>query len=317
MIRIALAALGLPALAFAADGATPLMGDVQNGARLYRVHCASCHGMDKSGNGPLAEAVGKVAPIPDLADPAVLLRYDDPALAAFLGKGAPPAMPPFEQALSVLDTQDLIAFLRDGMVKVSDYWPATAKYTAKIYTLDSYAAEKVEKATSDKVTEAEKQMLILVGFLGEIGQDGPEMVPQDPRLLDQLPWKRKSGYLAFVPVPFEKKTYSVGMALDTDGFIAKINTTTGTPAERAKLDAMLKAFEGLGGRNAAKKPLEVPKSAKVKPTPQVIKAVSRGFWRAIGAMGLHDKEERDRHMFDADFGDASMEAGEMETKKKK
>ena len=76
---------------------------------------------------------------------------------------------------------------------------------------------------------------------------------------------------------------------DGEGMIAMLKASPGTPAERAKLDPLLAPFLDLGGRNAAKKLLELPKGTKVKVPPEVIKAVSRGFWRAIGAIGLHDK----------------------------
>lgn len=320
--RIALALLAAAGLARAEEpapaGPQPMMGDVANGARLYRVHCAACHGSGRTGNGPLAPEVNKSKRVPDLNEPALMLSFDTPSLAELIGKGEPPAMPGFGQALSILDTFDLMAFLREGMVTVEDFWPATARYTAKNYKLDEYAIEKVEKSMGDKVADAEKNMLLMVGFLGDVGRDGPEIVPQDPRLLDSLPWRRKTGYLSFVPVTLSGKTYTIGMAIDTEGTIALLKTATGSAPDRGKLDALLLPFDGLGGRNAAKKPLEIPKGTKVKVPPELVKTVSRGFWRTIGAIGLHDKEERDRHVFDADYGDPTMEAGgDMEMKKKK
>ena len=45
------------AAAFAADPST----EESDGALLYRVHCASCHGLDARGDGPMREVL-KVAP---------------------------------------------------------------------------------------------------------------------------------------------------------------------------------------------------------------------------------------------------------------
>ncbi|MEJ6478091.1 MAG: c-type cytochrome [Octadecabacter sp.] len=45
--------------------ATPLIAqDVDNGSALYQRHCATCHGLDASGNGPMAPAL--VIQPPDL-----------------------------------------------------------------------------------------------------------------------------------------------------------------------------------------------------------------------------------------------------------
>ena len=45
--------------------ATPLIAqDVENGSALYQRHCATCHGLDASGDGPMAPAL--VIQPPDL-----------------------------------------------------------------------------------------------------------------------------------------------------------------------------------------------------------------------------------------------------------
>ena len=45
--------------------ATPLIAqDVENGSALYQQHCATCHGLDASGDGPMAPAL--VIQPPDL-----------------------------------------------------------------------------------------------------------------------------------------------------------------------------------------------------------------------------------------------------------
>ena len=63
MRRILLAALALSAAAAHAES-NPDPASAQEGGRLFRIHCASCHGREAHGDGPLADVM-RVSP-PDL-----------------------------------------------------------------------------------------------------------------------------------------------------------------------------------------------------------------------------------------------------------
>ncbi|TMV07886.1 cytochrome c [Ruegeria sediminis] len=54
-MRTVFGKLQITALALAAVWASPLPAqDAERGAEIYRHHCATCHGLDASGNGPMA-----------------------------------------------------------------------------------------------------------------------------------------------------------------------------------------------------------------------------------------------------------------------
>ncbi|MBL8343238.1 MAG: c-type cytochrome [Rubrivivax sp.] len=75
--------------------------DAGNGARLYRQHCAGCHGADGR---PVLPAA------PDLSRPMALMR-GDLALLAFV-KGGRGAMPAFAGVLKDREVLDVLAHLR-------------------------------------------------------------------------------------------------------------------------------------------------------------------------------------------------------------
>lgn len=97
--------LALPGLLFAAallvlPGQTSA-GDLASGARLYRQHCAACHG--STGRPVLPSA-------PDLTRPTALLKPDLALLTAIRnGRGA---MPAYAGVLRDRDILDIVTHLR-------------------------------------------------------------------------------------------------------------------------------------------------------------------------------------------------------------
>lgn len=75
--------------------------DADNGARLYRQHCAACHG---AGGRPVLPSA------PDLTRPTALMR-GDLALLSFVKSGRG-AMPAFAGVLRDREVLDLLAHLR-------------------------------------------------------------------------------------------------------------------------------------------------------------------------------------------------------------
>jgi cytochrome c6 len=76
-------------------------GDPADGARLYRQHCAACHG--SAGRPVLPSA-------PDLTRPTALLKPDLTLLAAI--RGGRGAMPAYAGVLRDRDILDIVAHLR-------------------------------------------------------------------------------------------------------------------------------------------------------------------------------------------------------------
>ncbi|MCI0341442.1 MAG: cytochrome c [Planctomycetales bacterium] len=93
----------------------PLVGDPRHGARLFAIHCASCHGAGGAGDGPSA-AVLRPSPR-DLTDPVAMASRSDGDLVRLVEKGGPELglsrlMPPFGDLLDRLAAWDVVAFLR-------------------------------------------------------------------------------------------------------------------------------------------------------------------------------------------------------------
>jgi copper transport protein len=103
------AANAAPATAAMSDVASPSMGAdaVASGELVYRANCASCHGVDGDGDGPIRTlpAAGPLA--------RAVRDASDAALAYRIAYGvAGTSMPPFAGQLTVDERLDLIAYLR-------------------------------------------------------------------------------------------------------------------------------------------------------------------------------------------------------------
>ncbi|MFN7133912.1 MAG: c-type cytochrome, partial [Myxococcales bacterium] len=227
-LLIAAFALTFPSAAFAGPAAPARAGDPVHGAELYRLHCASCHGPDGTGGGYLSQTLTSPPPT-NLKRPGFLVSRGDKQLFAAIMQGGEAAgakftMPAFGRNLGVLDAWDLVAWIRQGQLEVVDFWPEAAKFTAKDYTLDADALKRLEDVVTD-YSEKEKSVTVVTAFSGENKPaDGPEFVPQDPRLIANLKPKQKLGYVAFVDVevPGLKQPVGLGISMARDGVIQKI-----------------------------------------------------------------------------------------------
>jgi cytochrome c6 len=95
MMRVAFA------LIFAVAAQAACAADVMKGGRIYRMHCAGCHG---------ASGVATLPNAPSFARGERLLQPDQMLLGAIrTGRGA---MPGFFGVLNDRDTLDVIAYLR-------------------------------------------------------------------------------------------------------------------------------------------------------------------------------------------------------------
>lgn len=82
---------------------------LQRGAILYRIHCALCHGLTGTGDGPLAPYYGEQAPS-DLTAPGVISQFDG-ALYRTLTRGFN-RMPSMAENLTPRERWDVINYLR-------------------------------------------------------------------------------------------------------------------------------------------------------------------------------------------------------------
>lgn len=95
--------------------AMPLIGDTlesyRSGQRLYRAHCAGCHGENGNGNGVVGQLL---APEPrDLADASWMSKQSDARLFEVISTGIPgTAMPGYRDGLSPDERAVLVRYLR-------------------------------------------------------------------------------------------------------------------------------------------------------------------------------------------------------------
>jgi hypothetical protein len=263
------------------------IGDVVHGAALFKSYCAGCHGADGRAEGELTAHPPQRPE--SLRAPSVLATNTDAELIAYIVKGDPggmPAYPHFPQ----LDGWDVLAFLRQGEIRITDFFANAAFFTAKGYKLDADAQKRAAQAIGRDLEESEESLPVL-GFYGEAegSRTGPQRVGDDPVELDKLMPKDKDGYLVFLDLPRGdgKGEAPYGVSLDRDGRILRIANASGTP------DKAYQAFIGMGhkGSYALLKPKKVP--------PKIEAAFSRAFVVALVAVDMFDKEERDRHWADA------------------
>jgi hypothetical protein len=225
-------------------------------------------------------------------------------------------MPAFANALSLLDTWDVLAFLEQDMPRVVDFYSGAGRVLAKIYTLDNDASERLKKDMGGTAVPTELATLqVITVFNGdrEPGRD-PVVEPQDPVTLDSLKPKDKLGHLVFEPVQLasDAKPVSTGIAIDAKGKIVKVLSASGDPAEDDARNKLLVAYVGQGQKSGVHAPLKggaAPKPAKGKAkgkaeaapsgTPGTWVSMDAAYLRALEAITMYDKEEHDRTWADA------------------
>ncbi len=287
MRRLAIGAvLGLaPALlAWTARADTALKGDVDNGATLFRVQCAACHGVDGRGGGDLTSKLP--GPVGNLRDPAMLATRSNDDLKSEILKGVPSAKPPMLMPgspwLNGLELEDLITFLRHDALNVTDFFPTAKYFIAKNYTFDKKALARIQKLSGQSVGPGENTMTV-VTFYGDDTPKGPEFVPQDPVQLDKLSPKDRKGYVVFVDLPQGKGRVTTGMAVGRDGDVLAVHTQAGL-----RTPALDKDYQGYVGQGNKVDPSAIPAARRARPAPRLLKPTPSTWptpapWKASAA----------------------------------
>ncbi len=282
-----LATIPILLLAVPTRAEPPLLGDIGHGRALFAAYCASCHGTDGRAQGDLP-GHPPVRPVSLRSSALLAIRSDDQLMASIL-HGTPKGMPAYPR-FPALDLWDVVAFLRQGELRVTDFFPEAAFFTGKAYPLDDDAKQRIADALGEDPSAAAATLTVL-GFYGH-SEMGPQAVAQDPVSLDRLKPRDKIGYLVFVDLPKGSGSATYGIALGRDGRILKIASEEGlaTPSS----DRAYQPFVGLGHKG--KDVLLHPKGKRVPP--RLEKAFGRAFVRVLEALTMYDKEERDRHWAD-------------------
>lgn len=326
-------ALALAPLANADERlAPPVQGDPVNGGRVFRLHCASCHGIGAEGDGPLAKGLAtKPANLRDGST--VWARTSSELVAAISPANQKKDAPPMHgRGLNELELRDVVEWLREPVPTLESFFPAASDYVAHKQTFDEFGVERAEKALGRELKEGEGALMLYAMFKPEAGEDGktpppppggPKKVPEDAPSLNAAKPRRKIGFVGFVPVKIDGASFQVAVGLDRGMRLVKVATVpTGdekSDAARRKLEPTLVAFEGSGG-NVDKKPVE-PQKKTVKASKETLGEMQRAYVLVLEAAAMYAKEEKDRFWADPDAfkfpAAAEMEDVKFDFKEKK
>jgi len=301
--------LGLAFSAVADEQSQVLSGDVANGTRLFRVHCAVCHGFDGSGQGAGAASL-KTKPA-DLRDGSLMNARDDRMLYRAVqlgckGAGCSGAMPAFSDVLSKLSTWDILAYLRTLHMPLTDFFPKVDSYLVKRYTIGKIGDEKFKEGQMErledvlgKVDSKDLSQTVFTLFRTNRRSLSPELVPQQPQKLAQLKKGNKIGYVLFMTLvgPRGRKV-PIGLGLDSGYAIVKLVTTQTDPGLSAEYNEKFKRYEELGKRGDNKPDFKISKDKLGK---IFDKAVTRVYMLAVEAANAFEFEERERSWADGTF----------------
>ena len=162
-----------PALATLSPRRAEVLGDVEHGARLFAVSCASCHGLEGRGDGP-AMGLGRNRPR-DFTDPSEMNGRTDELLHRAIreggsGVGRSWLMPAFGEEKDFLDAFDLVAYLRTLHVSVDDVVAGARSWTAHEVVLSLERAGTIA-ADLGQAFPPEKHRVVL--FETRARADGP------------------------------------------------------------------------------------------------------------------------------------------------
>jgi mono/diheme cytochrome c family protein len=303
-----LTALGLSVASLAADEGAPSIGDVRNGNRLYRVHCAVCHGFDGSGKG-LAAGTLKTKPAAHI-DGSLMTARDNKMVYRTIqlgckGAGCKGAMPAFGDELNKLDTWDLVAYLRSLHMPLAAFFKEVDQYLVKRYSIGKVGnrdfkegqMERLKKVLK-KVQPDELSQTVFTLFRSHRRRQSPELVSQEPRELAKLRKDNKIGYVLFMELEGPRgRKVPVGVALDINYSIIKLVASLTEPSLAGEYNRRLEKYVGLGKRG------DLPnfKVSRDKLGKIFDKAVTRVYMIAVEAANAYELEERERSWADGTF----------------
>lgn len=307
----------VPAVARADDGKIQ-EGDLVQGRRLFAIHCASCHGENGDGHGK----VKTTPPAPALTDPAHMNLLSDHQVFVLLKKGGPAlgkkaTMPAFGDGLSDLALWDIVSYLRSRHLEVTDFYPNAASYYGEPYTIDQWGAQRYQKLIRHKLPKDERTYTVLGVYKGTQGPDGPRLIPNNPLAVSKIKRSDKVGYLVFVDgkIPGVRGSHLFGVSMDNSGLVTKIRVNSHDLRVKRRLEKMLASWEGYGHKD-----LHHPFTGRGRRERALAKAWTEIYDRAMEAVVMFDKAERERHWADEDFGgpkepDASVKGGILKVNK--
>jgi mono/diheme cytochrome c family protein len=309
--------VGTATAARAGDDAKVEIGDLRQGARLFEIHCRACHGPEGRGKGLVVTEPSA----PALDDPARMTLLSDQQIFTIVQKGTKSkVMPSFGDALDDLEIWDLVAYLRSRHLGLTDFYPNAESFFGDVYVIDQWGLERHQALTGKKIPKDENHFTVLGVFKGTQGPQGPRLIPDNPLALAKIDRRNKIGYVVFVwgELPGIRGRHLLGISMDKTGLVWKIRVNTDDARLKRKIEKMLSVWEGYG-RKGMKEPFRGGPSKRER---AVARAWTEIYSRAMEAVVMYDKAERERHWADADFGgpaepEATVEGGILKVGKNK
>jgi len=285
-----------------AEAEAPLRGDAARGERLFRMECGTCHGADGAGSTfwQRATAGKNLGRAPDLRDSAFLAQRSDADLVEAIqrGRGRNGWIPghTFAGALSTLETWDIVQWLRDGALTVTQFFPEAAKFTAKDFAIDKWGAERLAENLNLQLSQQELEVVVLTVYRGERDRnDDVRLVPWTPVELDLLDAKDRIGYLAFQQLTTpDGESIRVGLAVGLDGRLQRVVVSHPDPKKKAAFEEALSRFVGQGKKGASA--FTAPRG--LKNGDAWARALTRAAALTAEGITMYEKAERSRTAFD-------------------
>ncbi len=289
-------------LAFDAQASEALRGDARNGAAIFALECASCHGLDGGGADAWKKAsYGKgLGDLPDLTDAAFLAQSSDVqlrrAIRAGIGRNGWIPGHTFADAQSSLETWDLVQWLRDGAVRVTDVYPDARQFTAKDFAIDEHGLKRLKESLGLTLSKERQTVVVLSVYGGGKKRQHVRLVPWTPVERDLLKETDRQGFLIFdrVVLPGEKEKVTIGLGIGAEGKLTRVVLRHGDPKRRVELQRSLDAFLGQGDKRLGK--LKAPKGLKNGAAWE--KLLTDTLGRAWEGATMWEKAERERTAFD-------------------
>lgn len=287
----------------AVSSAEPVRGDGEHGGQVFRMECSSCHGTDGGGSDfwKKATAGKNLASVPDLRDSAFLAQRSDAdlrkAIRSGMGKNGWIPGHTFASALSTLDTWDVVQFIREGTLTVSQFYPDAAKFTAKDFKIDQWGTQRLSESLKLQLTERELDVVVLTVYRGEREKNANiRLVPWKPVELDLLQAGDRIGFLSFVDlqVPASTETIRAGLSIGTDGKLQKVIVNHADAGKKAEYEKALNAFVGQGSKKV--EAFKAPRG--LKHGDAWAKALTRAAAITSEGITMYEKSERERTAFD-------------------
>lgn len=288
----------------------PVEGDPVNGGRLFRLHCAACHGIGGEADGVLAPSLAR-APTHLRDGGFVWANTTNELLARMRGEHLSPAAPVHGKGLTELELRDLVEWIREPVPTLGTFFPAATEYVARAQPLDADGTARVKATIKRAPTPEESTLMIFAMMKGEPdesgriplpGIEGAVKIADNPQSLYVAKPRRRMGFVGFVPLHLKQGTFMLGLALDRMMRISALATVPTSDAKsealRKRLNSTIESFVGAGGREGKK--TIVPQKRGVASPPDLQKEIEKAYMLVLEAGAMYQKEERDRFWADPD-----------------